>query len=313
VNQQWYNILTTLRFKKKEIPIDCDRRGLKIFMRVQITLTVPEGKRLIAKGLATRADVKRAFTRGKVLLKGGTTVSAVCEELCGRPLRISGRVTPRGTKSSNEMDELWHCAVIENGSLRKVDGEVGQAVTTLKKGDIVILGANAFDRYGNAALMIGRALGGGPGLALCGMMSEVKKVIIAVGVEKMVPGNLNEVIKNTGRNEVDLAVGMAVGLVPVCGEIYTEIDAIKTLAKVHPQIIGKGGILGAEGATTVIIDGEKREVFKVFKILTSLKGAGESGFKESFTECKPGEKCKLHLACIYGRRKIFKFTQNDKH
>lgn len=273
-------------------------------MRVQITLTVPEGKRLVAKGLTTRADVKKAFTHGKILLKGGTTVSAVCEELCGKPLRISGRVTPRGTKGSKEMDEIWHCAIIEKGFLRNIDGEVEQAVTTLKKGDIVILGANAFDHYGNAALMIGIALGGSPGLALCGMMSEVKKVIIAVGVEKMVPGNLNDVIKNTGRSEVDLAVGMAVGLVPVCGEIYTEIEAIKTLAKVHPQIIGKGGILGAEGATTLIIDGEKREVLKVFKILKSLKGTGESGFKESFIECKPSKKCKLHLACIYGQKNI---------
>jgi len=273
-------------------------------MRIQVTFTVPEGKRLIAQGIAARPDVKKALRHGKILLKGGTTVSAICEVLGGRPLRISGRITPKGTKSSKQMEEAWHCVMIERGSLRDIDGEVEQAVSSLRKGDIVILGANAFDQYGNAALMIGRALGGGPGRALCGMMSEVSKVIIAVGIEKIVPGNLNDVIKSVGRREVDLAVGMAVGLMPICGEIYTEIEAIKTLAKVHPQIIGRGGIQGAEGATTLTIDGGEREVLKIFQLVKSLKGIGESGVKESLEECQPGQKCKFHLACVYAKKKM---------
>jgi hypothetical protein len=271
-------------------------------MRIQITLTVPEGKRLIAKGIARRKDIRKAYSNGKIVLKGGTTVSAICEELCGKPLRISGRITLRGTKSSNEMEEGWHCAIIEKGTLRNIDGEVEQVLTTLKKGDIVVLGANAFDNYGNASMMIGRALGGEPGRALCGMMTEVSKVIIVVGVEKIVPGNLNDIIKRTGRNEVDLATGMAVGLMPICGEIYTEIEAIRTLGKVLPQIIGKGGIQGAEGATTLIIDGNKKEILKIFELLKSLKGCKESGLQKSFEECVPGKKCKFHLACIYTKK-----------
>jgi hypothetical protein len=107
-------------------------------MRIQVTLTVPEGKRPIAEGIAARTDVKKAFRHGKILLKGETTVSAICEELGGKPLRISGRVTPRGTKSSKEMEEVWHCVIIEKGSLRDIDGEVEQGVSPLKKGDIII-------------------------------------------------------------------------------------------------------------------------------------------------------------------------------
>ena len=117
---------------------------------------------------AKETDIKKAYHHGKILLKGGTTVSAICEEFCERPLRISGRVTPKGTKSSKGIEEVWHCSMIEKGSLRNIDGQVDQAVSTLKKGDVVILGANAFDNYGNAAMMIGRASGGGPGRAWCG-------------------------------------------------------------------------------------------------------------------------------------------------
>jgi len=270
-----------------------------------VTLTVPEGKRLIAKGVAARPDIKRVLTEGKILLKGGTTVSAVCEELAGRPLRISGRISPRGTMSSKEIEEVWHCAILERGILKNIDGHVDQEVRALKRGDIVIMGANAFDHYGNAAVMFGRALGGGPGPALSGMMAEVGRVIIAVGIEKMVPGNLNDVVKDTARNEVDVAMGMAIGLVPVCGEIYTEIEAIKTLAEVRPRIVGRGGIQGAEGATTMIVDGEKEEILKIFQILKSLKGSRESGLEESLVECRPGKKCRFHLACIYRRENAF--------
>lgn len=36
------------------------------------------------------------------------------------------------------MEEVWHCVIIEKGSLRDIDGEVEQGVSTLKKGDIII-------------------------------------------------------------------------------------------------------------------------------------------------------------------------------
>ena len=69
-------------------------------MKVQFTLTVAEGKRLIARGIASLPEVRKAMAEGLILLKGGTTVSALSEELCGMPLRISGRITPRGTVSA---------------------------------------------------------------------------------------------------------------------------------------------------------------------------------------------------------------------
>jgi len=52
------------------------------------------------------------------------------------------------------------------------------------------------------------------------------------------------------------------------------------------------------------MDGEKKEVLKVFRLLKSLKGSGESGLDESFEECTPGKKCKLHLACMYVKKII---------
>ena len=132
-------------------------------------------------------------------------------------------------------------------------------------------------------------------------MAEIKKIIIAAGLEKLIPGSLPEIIQQFGRKKIDLSMGMAVGLTPLVGRIITEKEAIPLLSDVTCTVIGKGGIFGAEGATTLIIGGEEEEeVNKVFEILFSCKDEKVSGIEESLIECSaPSEKCKLHRSCIY--------------
>ncbi len=45
-------------------------------MKAQITLTVNESKRLMAKAIISLPEVKDASEKGNILLKGGTTVSS---------------------------------------------------------------------------------------------------------------------------------------------------------------------------------------------------------------------------------------------
>jgi len=166
--------------------------------------------------------------------------------------------------------------------------------------DVVIIGANAFDASGNAALMYGAELGGPPGRIISGLMSEFEHVIIPVGWEKFLPGSIPEIVTRIGRRGIDRAMGMAVGLTPLIGRIVTETDAAALLAKVACTLIGKGGIDGAEGATTFVASGEPKEVEKLFEIVLSVKGKGTSGCPPSLECCRPPhEKCKVHRACIY--------------
>lgn len=269
-------------------------------MRAQVTLTVNESKRIIAKGIAKLPSVQKALKFGKIFLKGGTTVSAVCEELIGEPLRISGRIVPNGTKTAQVYSNKFHCALIERGKSIDIDETLEENIENLKAEDVAILGANSIDMFGNSALMYGAALGAKPGRIISGLMAEIRNIIIAAGLEKMVPGSITEIILNTGRKNVDLSMGMAVGLTPIVGRIITEKDAIPLLAKVSCTVIGRGGIFGAEGATTMIIEGNKGEVEKAFQTISSIKGEKVSGIRESLAECvPPHEKCKLHRACIY--------------
>jgi hypothetical protein len=271
-------------------------------MQIQITLTANESKRMIAKGIAKIHSVQKALQSGKIFLKGGSTVSAVCEELIGKPLRVSGRITPRGTVSGMDSSTSLHCALIQGGRLFDVGEILEETIANLDKNDVAIIGANVIDIHGNAAMMYGAALGDRPGRIVSGLFAEIKNILVPAGLEKLVPGTIREIILKTGRKSTDRSMGMAVGLAPIVGQIITEKEAIPLLAKVDCTVIGKGGILGAEGGTTMIIEGNRGAVTKVWDIISSIKGSGVSGIPESLRECAPPiPKCKFHRSCFYKR------------
>jgi hypothetical protein len=215
-------------------------------------------------------------------------------------LRISGRIVPQGTKAPKVHSLKLHCALIDHGKLLDLSETLEETAESLGAEDVVIIGANVIDVFGNAALMYGAALGGKPGRIISGLMAEIRNVIIAAGLEKLVSGSITDIISKTGRKDVDQSMGMAVGLTPVVGRIITEKDAIPLIGNVNCTVIGRGGILGAEGGTTMIIDGEKEEVQKVSQVILSIKDAQVSGIPESLLECAPpNEQCRLHRSCIY--------------
>ncbi len=269
-------------------------------MKIQITLTVSEAKVLIAKAVVARDDVKQALTKGRVLLKGGTTVSAIAEEIIGTKLRIGGRVTPRGTMNTLKKYDQFHCIVIENGESEGIDKNIDEVVGTFGRDDVIITSGNALDIHGEAAMMAAAPLGHRAGMAVSGFMSQGSKVIIAIGLEKLIPGTIREAIQSSGRVTIDRSFGSAVGLIPLIGEVVTEIDAITGLAEVKATVISAGGIRGAEGATTLVVEGSDTEVEKIYDIVAGIKGAVESGTPESLVECERGcPQCKRHLACVY--------------
>jgi hypothetical protein len=274
-------------------------------MKAIVSLTVPEGKRLIARAIAQMPEVRQAREGGKILLKGGTTVSAVAEELVGVPMYISGRVTPRGLKASDVAGSAPHSMLVEGAKWRNIDDEMPKAVESLGAGDLIVIGANAIDAYGGAAMFAGAPLGANPGQVMTGMMVEGATVIVAAGLEKLIPGRLSDAIQAAGRKRVDISMGMSVGLMPIFGRVVTEVEAFQLLAPVECRVIGRGGIVGAEGSTTCVLSGEEADVKGLFRLALGLKGATTSGAPDSLVECvEASSRCKGHRACIYRSPKL---------
>ena len=277
-------------------------------MKAQIVLTVNESKKIIAKAICSLPEVKNALARKKILLKGGTTVSAIAEELVGIPLRICGRISKRGTVSSQIiLVKHPHSILVEKGKTKNIDDNIVEVVKNLGRGDIIIISGNALDSQKNVGIMAGSVSGGNAGMAVSGMFSEGAEVIIPIGLEKLIPGTIRDASIIAGRKDVDVSYGMAVGLIPLYGKVVTEKDAVETLAKLNCTVIGKGGILGAEGSTVMVVEGLDKEVKKILKVIKEVKGADISGQRESLEECKKGSpSCRSHSACIYLRSRSLK-------
>jgi hypothetical protein len=270
-------------------------------VRAQVSLTVAEGKLLIARAIASLPEVRWALENGRVLLKGGTTVSALAEELVGVKMRISGRISPRGAKSAmNANPDSPHSILIGRGEWRNVDQELPEVVSGLRAGDVAVIGANIIDAQGRAAMMAGRALGGIPGQALTGLMAQGVEVLVAAGLEKLIPGSVDDAVRQAGMVGCDWSMGMAVGLMPIVGRVITEVQALETLAGVACTVIGRGGVDGAEGGTTLVVKGEADLVQRAIDAVLSVKGAQTSGCPSSWPECRAGNpRCREHQSCVW--------------
>ena len=269
-------------------------------MKAQVTLTVGEAKAIIAEGIASRADVQAALSGGRLLLKGGTTVAAIARRLLGEDLRISGRISPRGTKATSGDSKKPHSILVEKGCVRDIDESFCEAVAKLRPEDIVIIGANAMDASGRTAMLLGRPLGGGVGQGFAGIMSQGCKVIIACGWEKLIPGSIEEAIRVAGIYSPAWSMGMAAGLAPLSGEVVTEQKALEMLTGTKCTVIAAGGIDGAEGATTMVVEGEQEQVIKAVKAVLRIKGAVSAGCPASLVECSSGAPgCSVHQACAW--------------
>lgn len=275
--------------------------------KIQFTLTVEEGKQIIALGTCRHRFFKKALSSGKILLKGGTTVSRISEIVTGLPLRISGRITERGTVASLNQPEAPHSIIIEKGSWRNIDQDIVLESQKLDKDDLVVCGANAFDYHRRAALMAGSPGGGNVGMSVSAWYSEGVPVLIVAGLEKMIPGDLDKIIPGSGRRGKDYSWGMAVGLIPIMGELITEIEAVKLLVDVECWSIGSGGLGEAQGSATLEAWGADEEIYKLIDTLKKVKRMNKdiSGVRESLTECEPVcEGCRRHLGCSYRSRQI---------
>ena len=277
-------------------------------MRAQLTITVNTGKWLIARAIIRLPEVQEAFRDGKIVLKGGTTVSCIAEDLLGVKLRISGRVTKKGTVGSFEDSSSPHSVIVEKGKWQNIDSCFLDTVLALGPSDVVIIGANAIDTEGNAAMMAASPGGGNPGQAIAALTTEGAHIIIAAGLEKLVPKKISELIGQVGRKGCDFSMGAAVGLIPLHGQIITEIEALETLGNLNNvMVIGRGGISGAEGSTTVLIEGSEDSLKNVIDEVTRVQEKHLSGDESSLKECIPGSPgCKSHYACVYAHKSKIK-------
>jgi hypothetical protein len=245
----------------------------------QFVLTPAAGKRLIAKAIAVHPAVRTALQSGTLVITAGTTNGYAAEELLAALDQSEGFTRKRFFRGvtlppSNPTTETGRLpdesefpgdVILVNG-IRQKGKTIFDVADDLKEGDVILKGANAVDLLQRrAAVLIGHPKGGTIGAALQAVVGRRVRLILPVGVEKRIPGDLDSL---AAKLNVPEAKGPR--LLPVPGEVLTELEAITLLTGASAVISAAGGVGGAEGAVWFTISGEKAQEEAAQNLLESV-------------------------------------------
>lgn len=257
-------------------------------MLIQVTITPAEGKRLIARAVASMNVVQEALKNGTIVIATSTTASYVVEELLEKKIENKGLftigvITGRGCCITDPKIRYLH-HVIRKGKIEERNTlQLKEVLADMGPQDVFIKGANAIDPFGQAGIFLGSTDGGTIGNSWGYISANGITAIFIAGLEKLVPVSLSEAVGYTGIKSIDKSLGMAVGLMVVQGNIITEIEALKILTEVQAIPIGGGGIDGGEGSKTLVLEGDEDAVEAAYELVCSIKG--EPALKTETQKC----------------------------
>ncbi len=251
----------------------------------QLVLTPAAGKRLIGKALSVHPEIKRVLKKGTLVIVAGTTNAYVVEEILNniggkggfkRSRFFRGITLPPAYKTSDtgrlpDETKFPGDVVIQDGTWLK-GKTIFDVLSGLKEGDIILKGANALDlNRKRAAVLIGHPQGGTTIAAIQAMIGQRVRLIVPVGLEKRIPGDIDTLAARVNAPGVK-----GHRLLPIPGEVFTELDAISLLTGAQAELIAAGGICGAEGSVWLAINGTAESEKAAEKILRSI--ANEPAF-----------------------------------
>jgi hypothetical protein len=131
---------------------------------------------------------------------------------------------------------------------------------------VILKGANALDLTNKkAGILIGHPKAGTIGLALPAVVGRRVRLIIPVGLEKRINGDLDALAE---RMNAPGAGGYR--LLPVNGEVFTELDALAALTAANVELIAAGGVCGAVGSVWIAVSGEPEQEEFAAEVIASV-------------------------------------------
>ncbi|KAF5062563.1 MAG: hypothetical protein KO318_01025 [Methanobacterium sp.] len=245
----------------------------------QFLITPAAGKRLIARALKDHSAIKDAIKSGVVVIIAGTTNGYVAEEILSSVNQLEGFsrkrffrgivLPPVGltSESGRLKDESGF-----PGDVVLVDGvwkkglTIFDVIDDLKEGDVILKGANALDVSNKkAAIYIGHPQGGTIGAALQAVVGRRVRLILPAGLEKRVTNDLDDLALR-----LNSPGAKGPRLLPVVGEVFTEIEALTSLTGAHAEMVAAGGVAGAEGSIWLAVSGKSVEVEAAQELIKSI-------------------------------------------
>ena len=240
-----------------------------------ITLNPAESRRLIAKAVVQLPEVKAALKKGMVIIARGITSAYVSEEMFNVTVEPKAQQTAGmvvgGATNVNYAPPPCTMHVVRDGKVVE-NADSNKEILDFGPDDVFIKGANAIDAQGNAGIMASSLKGGTWGMFTPIITGRNSHLIIAAGLEKMVP-SVMESCDHSGVYFYKYSQGIPAKLCfAVTGKLVTEIQALAVLAGVQAFHVCSGGVGGSEGAVVLSVEGDDAHVKKAFDLVNSIKG-----------------------------------------
>jgi hypothetical protein len=242
--------------------------------KLLVTLTVAEGKRLIAKGLLALDEVQTALKDGYLCVTLGTTSSYLAEEILGeydKTTHIAGLTIAKGL-AVTQGDKRAYDAIFHKGEYLQNE-KVKDVLDKMGSEDVIIKSANALDEDRVPLILLASETGGTIGAFMGRAATKNITVIMPAGLEKCIPVAYEDIVGKFGKDDWDYSFGTPVGIIGVPEGIpFTEIEALETLFGVEVIPIAAGGVNGAEGSITLFVEGYEEDIDRAYEFLQKLKG-----------------------------------------
>lgn len=246
-------------------------------MKAVFTLTSAESRRLIAKAVVSMPEVKKAWESAYLLLAGGTTNAFIAQEMladnsiepgrCTVGISTDGLLCVTNPDSRKSFPNVFYKGEVSDKSL-------ADALADFHAETVVIKGANAVDMNGYVGIITSGFDGGTVPRIIGPVTSKGLKFITPVGLEKLVPSVQASAKALGGATHIDISMGADPGMYCIgTSTIVTEIEAIKMLFNADATLVCCGGVGGNEGAVTLAVDGEEKDILALVEFLENeVKG-----------------------------------------
>lgn len=245
-------------------------------MRCQIVFNPWESRAFITKSIVNHPHVEKALKNGVIALGRGITNAYLLREILEVTNNTDFQVDIDNYVTGVVDGSLWASdSATRTPEVAFYNGkpQFESINKSIEKADLVIKGGNALGPDWIAGVLCAHPAGGTIGSVYAIAISRGIKILVPISIGKMIPFSVTDIVPDLGgQQSIDYVRGMPVGLFPIVGgEIFSEIEAIETIAKVEVFPIGAGGVYDGAGATIFEVSGIKEEVGKIIDLYEEVK------------------------------------------
>ena len=240
----------------------------------QFLFTVAAGKKLIAKAMPCLEQIDAALKNHTVVIISGSTNGYVAEEL----------LTQIGQKENFDKKTFWRGvnagpnAKLQKGAYSDCDIVIEKGVwskgktifdvaQTLGVDDVILKGANAVQEDRKlAGIQIGNPTFGTSGPILEASLGKRAQLIIPVGLEKRIFGNISDIASKINNPSVS-----GTRILPIGGTIITELEAINFITGASAELVAAGGVFGAEGGYWIAVTGTEEQLDLATEVIKEVQ------------------------------------------